>query len=94
MSFVKCAEYAARPAQLEECLHELKGKLDFSDRRNDVADLRYSMLSDECDFLKLQIISYEMCSGEIVRRLSNVFKNVDVLIDDLSYHAANAQNAV
>lgn len=52
-----CAEHTARLAQLEGGLHELKGRLDFSERCNNVADSSYSMLCDECDSIRCQIAS-------------------------------------
>lgn len=41
------AEHTARIAQLYVDLHELEGKLDFFERLNNVADLRYFMVSDK-----------------------------------------------
>lgn len=45
----KCSgrlEHMALVGQLEDDLHELKGKLDFSERRNKIADLRYTILNN------------------------------------------------
>lgn len=52
---IERAKHMARIAQLENGLHERKGKLDFLKRRNDVLNSHYSILGDECDSLKLQI---------------------------------------
>lgn len=41
----------ARIAQLKVDLHELKDKLDVSERYNNVAHLRHSMFVDKCDLL-------------------------------------------
>lgn len=54
------AEPTAKIAQLKDVLHELNGKLDFSERRNSFADSRYSILSDECESLKRQVASGEV----------------------------------
>lgn len=51
------AEHVAWIAQLEGDLYELMGQLHFLEYQNSVADLRYSILSDECDSLKRQIAS-------------------------------------
>lgn len=50
-------------APFEDDLHELKGKLDFLERRNSVAGLLYFMLSYECDLLNRQISVLE-CAVE------------------------------
>lgn len=48
----KCAELVNRIAQFEDALRELKSRLKFLERRNNVAGFRFSMRVDECDFLK------------------------------------------
>lgn len=76
-------------AHLKGTLHELKGKLDFSKRYNNDADLRYAMLTEERDFLKRQIATGGVCSGDYVQRLANVSMDVDGSIYDLNLHAAH-----
>lgn len=90
----ECEVHTARITQLEGDFDELKGKLDFLKRRNNVADLQYSMLSDDCYSLKRQIASGGKCGGEMVQRLANVSKDVAASIHDLNCHAAHAQKAV
>lgn len=88
------AKHTAQIAQLKDDVHELKGKLDFFERRNIVADSLYSMLSDERDLLKHQIASYEVCSGVMVQRLASLSMDVDALIDDLISHVVYTQKMV
>lgn len=71
--------------------HEVKGKLNFLERPNNVADLRCSMLTDECDSLKRQIAGGGVYSGGIVQQLENESKDVDALKNNLSLIAAHAQ---
>lgn len=71
-------------AQLCGDLHELKGMSNFSERHNHVADLQYSVLNDKCDMQRRQIFCGGDCSGEMVRRLANESKGVDVSIDDIN----------
>lgn len=73
----KLAEHTAQVTQLVGDLHELKGKLDFSENRNNDATLRYSIFSDECDFLKRQIASCGVRSGKMIQQLANASKHVD-----------------
>lgn len=87
-------EHKARVAQLDGDLHKFKGKLDFLERRKNVADSRNSMLSDECNSQKRQISRGSFYKGNMALRLANGFKNVDVSIDDSNCHAAHAQKAL
>lgn len=86
-------EHTAGIAQLEGDLQELKEKLGSAERRNNVADLRYAMLRNECELLRREIVSCGVCSGEMVRRLVNASKDVDASIDDLNRLASHAQKA-
>lgn len=74
-------------------LHEVKGKLDFMDCLNNVADLRYSMLSIESDSLKRQIPSGGVRSEKIVQQPANASKDVDSSIDYFNRHSTCAQRA-
>lgn len=86
-----CAKPTARLAQLEGDLHAVNGKLDFSERRDGLTDSWYSMLSNQCNLLKSQIASGEVCSGEIVQIISKASYDVNASIHDLYCHAAHAQ---
>lgn len=68
--------------------------MNFSERRKNVADSRYSMLSYECDLLKRQVGSGGGCSGEMVQRLANASNNVDAFKDDFNRRAVHVQNSV
>lgn len=88
--YIERAGHTAPTAQGEGDLHQLKDNLKISERRNNFADSRFLMINDECDSLQRQIASDRMCSGEMLQRLVNAFKDVDASIDDLSRHAARA----
>lgn len=60
-------EHMAWIAHLKGDLHALKDKLDFSKRRNNVADWQDSKLSDEYDLQKCQIFNGRVFSGEMVQ---------------------------
>lgn len=64
------------------------------DRRDNIANLWYFLLVDECDFLELQKASGRVCSGEMIQTLANASKDVDAPIYDLNRHAAHSLNAV
>lgn len=87
-------EHTARIVQLEGEQHESAGKMAFSERRNSVADLQYSMLSDKCNSLKTQFASGGVCKEGMLQLLANPFKNVDASLDDFNRHAAHAQKGV
>lgn len=59
-------EQTPRIAQLEGDWHEVKDKFYFSDRCNNISDLQYSMISDECDFVKRQHANDKVSSEEMV----------------------------
>lgn len=63
------------------------------ERRNNIENSRYSILSDECDLVKRQIASCGVCSGQMVQRLANEPKGVDALIDGLNCDAAHVEKA-
>lgn len=75
-------------------LHEQEDKLDFSKCPNDVAASRHVFLVDECDYIKDRPPSSRVCSGEMIQRLTNSFKDVDALLDDFNRHAALGQKSI
>lgn len=79
---------------MEGDLHELNGKPDFSERRNNVADLLYSMPVEECDSLERQSAIGGECSGSLLQRRANASKDVDASINKLNGRAARAQKAI
>lgn len=88
------AKHTARIVQLYCDLHQLKGKLKLLERRNNDDDLRYFMLSAECDLLKCQVASGGLCSQTMILQLANAFKDVNVSVDGLNFHGAHTQKAV
>lgn len=91
------AKWAKHPPQIVEFegdLHELEGKYHLPKRCNNVVDLRYTMLRHECDSLKRQIASGELCSETIVQRLANASKDDDALIDVLNLYAVYARKVI
>lgn len=88
LALTECAEYTASNAELEGNLHEVKCKLDFSERCNSLADSWYSMLRDDSDPQNREIASGRVCSGELAQRLANAFKHIDASIGDLIHYAA------
>lgn len=60
-------KYTAWIVQLEEKVQVLKEVLAFSKRRNNVVDLRYYKLSNDCDLRKHHITRGIVISGEIDR---------------------------
>lgn len=75
-------------------MQELKGKLDFSKRHNNVADSRFSKVSNECDSLNSEIRSGGVCGGERVQRLMNATNVVDATIEGLNRDGAHARKLV
>lgn len=69
--------------------------MDFSELRDNVADSRYFMLSDECYSLKFQIASGGVCNEKMEKRLTNASRDVvDASVDDFNRHAAHARKVV
>lgn len=64
------------------------------ERRNNVTDSRYLLLSNECNLLKGQIASGGVCSGVMEQRLENASKEVDVSINDFNRHTTHSRKAV
>lgn len=81
-------------AQLEGDLHELRGKLDFSKRHNNVADLRYSTRTYECDSLKPEIASGKVYNQEMVKRLARASQAAGASIGAWNRYAALARKQI
>lgn len=88
------AGHTAQSAHLKGDLHELNGKSNFSERRNNDADSRHSMPSEKCVLSKRQIVNGEVCSGKMEERHACASENVDESINDLFHHATCAPKAV
>lgn len=93
-SVTNWAEPTAQNGQMKGNLHERMAKLSFVERLNNVADLRYSILSGKCVLQKCQIASGGVCSGETVLWLSNASSDIDASIDTSHCHTGRAQIAI
>lgn len=55
--------------------------------------MRFSLLVDECDLLKRQIVNGGVCSGKTAQQLAHASKDDGISINDLSHCTAYAQKA-
>lgn len=88
------AECTARKAQVKGGAHGLKDKSEVLEGFNNVADFLFSLLVDECNYLKRPVASNGFYSGEMVPWLANVSKDFNASTRDMNCHAAQSQKSM